>query len=444
MAARLRLNLRRCTCTTRVWPSYSTKRELSIPSVNLYSSHLSQWRTNATVGGNSVAPVSTDPDFGAHLPSADTGYGYNGCLSKVRSLTMHPLGFLLTDLFHRKPQEGGLTLPAQLEKFRSHQSDETGENAVETKFASLLQWWLKKSRVRGGKKKSREWRNGRDLTTLLAKSMAPFWRDDARVRVTHENRLPWGRTFSKADIMVVGAGSGEKHEDLAVLMIEMGLSNSQWWKKLHHGIMYIESLLSLDMLQKPMLLTVFTVDAPPHKDSSEKIREFTGAQVGVFLVVPKGYKKDFRISLLWREHTEKQEDVPNWFVRIQRAAEFVMKWNKDKTSGEDLDYEYLGPHCCRIGDEVRVSFRLVRHLCSLRPIILISLLRCFGVMTTDYATQNAAQMCILGDTTFFRVHRNSLKSRIEGVPFWILVSKRSSTVMTTATTRTGCGSFAVS
>jgi hypothetical protein len=216
----------------------------------------------------------------------------------------------------------------------------------------------------------------RDLTTSLAKNVASLWKGDGRVRVMHENRLPWGRSFSKADIMVLDVGSGEKHEDLAVLLIEMALSNSQWWKKLHHGLMYIQSLPSHDMLQKPMLLTVFTMDAPPQKDSSERVREFAGAQVGVFLVMPKGCKKDFRMALLWREHTEKQEDVAKWFARIQRATELVAKWNKIEASGEDLDYEYLAPHCCRIGDEVRMLeavevLAFGQASCSLMPIILI-------------------------------------------------------------------------
>jgi hypothetical protein len=59
------------------------------------------------------------------------------------------------------------------------------------------------------------------------------------------------------------------------------------------------------------------------------------------------------MALLWRELTEKQEDVAKWFARIHRATEFALRWNMDDM-GKDLDYEYLGPHCCRIDGEVRV------------------------------------------------------------------------------------------
>jgi hypothetical protein len=90
--------------------------EFPVPSVNhLISGY---WRTNATVSGDPPSTVSL-----AAIVSLDARFG---ALSKLRSITMHPLGFLLTDLLNRKQKGDGLELPTQLEKFRSHH-DETGE-----------------------------------------------------------------------------------------------------------------------------------------------------------------------------------------------------------------------------------------------------------------------------------------------------------------------------
>jgi hypothetical protein len=308
--------------------------------------------------------------IGTPIQLASVGRGYNCSLNKLRSITMHPLGLLLTDLLHRKKNDDGMKLPTQLEKFRCKYSDEAVDTALESKFAGVLRRWVNNAvRVRGGKKKMHEWTDDRDLTTLLAKEMAPLWKDDGTAFVTHEKVLPWGDSFCTTDIMILDTGTGRSHEDLPVHMIEVGLSNGHWWKTLHQGFMYIRNLLRFDMLQKPMLLTVLTLDAPPQNGSSKQIRRFSGGQVGVFLVTPKGCKKDFRMALLWREYATKEEDVAKWFVMIHRATEFVLKWNRDETAGDNsLDYEYLGPHCCRFGDEVSVGGR--QSACSMVEIML--------------------------------------------------------------------------
>jgi hypothetical protein len=132
---------------------------------------------------------------------------------------MNPLGFLLTDLLHRKEGGDGLKLPTQLEKFRCQYSDEATDKALESKFARVL----------GIDEEPREWTNKRDLTKSLFKDMAALWKDDASVCVTHEAQLAPGRTSRKSDIMVLHTGSGTEREDLAALTIEVGLSNDQWW-----------------------------------------------------------------------------------------------------------------------------------------------------------------------------------------------------------------------
>jgi hypothetical protein len=91
------------------------------------------------------------------------------------------------------------------------------------------------------------------------------------------------------------------------------------------------------------------LDCPQPNDSGEQSRVVKGGRFGVFVVVPKSTSNEIRVALLWRHSCVGLHNVAYHFVRILRAAEFLVKWK----TPEHLDYEYLSPHCCRIGKEVR-------------------------------------------------------------------------------------------
>jgi Fungal protein kinase len=76
---------------------------------------------------------------------------------------------------------------------------------------------------------------------------------------------------------------------------------------------------------------------------------YLGAHLVVFLVIPNG-NRDFRMAPLWRENPRTPKELASELATIMEATELVTDWNRRKL--KVANYEYLGPHCCRIGDKV--------------------------------------------------------------------------------------------
>jgi hypothetical protein len=135
-------------------------------------------------------------------------------------------------------------------------------------------------------------------------------------------------------------------EDPAVLLIEVGLRNEDWWLKVDQSLIQFKKLGNA--FSEPLQLAAFTVCGD---DELSKIQ----ACLGVFLITRKGSEAgDFRVSLLWRNHFSHLEDLAIGFERIARATVFLAKWN-EHLKHKKLNHEFLGPHCCRIGEKVNRS-----------------------------------------------------------------------------------------
>jgi hypothetical protein len=164
------------------------------------------------------------------------------------------------------------------------------------------------------------------------------------------------RPPGKIDVLVRRVAHDKSSSTAPVLLIEVGLQNEDWWKKVDQGIMYLQALTKVDgnddekedkaRFTKPMLFTVVTID--------KKNRELMSARLGVFLCTqrnPESPSDDFRVALLWRTETKDLQELSKAFGRMLRATCLLPKW-KDTVRE---NYEYLGPNCCRIGDKVRRS-----------------------------------------------------------------------------------------
>jgi hypothetical protein len=154
--------------------------------------------------------------------------------------------------------------------------------------------------------------------------------------------------------------------DPAVLVIDLGLSYElscdHWWQKADQAFMHVRTLLADGLFRQPMLVAIVALS---FEEDPSAMRLFRGCRLGVFLAIPKG-SNDFRAALLW--HIEFRDDltdaklatssrlnpIASAFAKLLADAQSVMEWN---TNHKLVDYEYLGPHCCRYGDMVRVVQR---------------------------------------------------------------------------------------
>jgi hypothetical protein len=418
----------------------------------------------STVGASTKTPTPSE--------STNLAARYSYVVSNLRSITMHPLAFLLTEYLHRQsehkqrsisvPAADGQQrpqLPIALQDYMVPEADEKADNNLMEKFTNIVTEWAKlresspkingAANAKGSEvtthgtsankavklterptgtanpigtmsdtweidkhdrsaghipasdpteesevgdrvweerseessvvKKRRSQRNRDDtLTKDLMTKMSPILNADR-----HKKHLVWEESFCTENRMVFETGASQvsskkshkestdtqdsavpdhegsactRHNEStetvknspAVLLVELGLASVDWWKKAHQGFKYVKSLSKDGLLQKLMLVTIWTLDAPP-PDSGKGNRVVEGGRFGVFLVMPKKEPETFRAALLWRHACVSLEDVAFHFVRILRATEFLVNWK----TPEDLDYEYLGPHCCRIGKEVR-------------------------------------------------------------------------------------------
>ena len=139
-----------------------------------------------------------------------------------------------------------------------------------------------------------------------------------------------------------------QNDNTPSLLIEVGLNNDDWFKKLHQGMKYLE-LMCLDVnatknctFKEPLLLAIVTMD----KDDQEAQVDF---QIGVFLCWRKDLEtNNFRMSLLWQYKTDSLEHASKLFGRtLVIAKNFGMCRDNFKTVDEEK-YEYLSSNCCKV------------------------------------------------------------------------------------------------
>jgi hypothetical protein len=159
------------------------------------------------------------------------------------------------------------------------------------------------------------------MTTLVRENEIPKFPADCEQPLQQGNVLQRGskrscRLDSRINIIIqrqIGQSNGP-----AVLLIEAGLRNEDWWFKVDQSLIRIKKLGKA--ISEPLLLAVFTVS------NHGKPRQFK-ACLGVFLVTPK--KSDFRVSLLWRGQFLNLKDLATGFERVMRGMVFLTKWNEE-------------------------------------------------------------------------------------------------------------------
>jgi hypothetical protein len=165
----------------------------------------------------------------------------------------------------------------------------------------------------------------------------------------------------KVDLFL-GSDTSTENPQSIITVIDIGLGNIEWWKKVDQGVTYVELLGDAQnktfCFKKAMLLAVITVEKIGTVEEKKDLK----ARFGVFLCTPKGSKdsSDFRMSLLWREETQTLQDASRAFGKLILATYQCEKWRDMKPK---LKYSYLGPNCCRFGE-------MVTHAHTLEPEVI--------------------------------------------------------------------------
>jgi hypothetical protein len=272
--------------------------------------------------------------------SASNKHGFAEIVQRLRSVLHHPMGLPLTCLLENKSENKVKKL--LLRNFSDQLEAELKSDAFDDLFSECYSSWT-------------ETENPGEpaLTAALSTRMGEAMKA-SNLEALHQYVVP--RPPGKIDVLVRRVAHDKSNSTAPVLLIEVGLHNEDWWKKVDQGITYVQALTKVDddddekedkaRFTEPMLFTIFTIE--------KKNRELMSARLGVFLCTrrkPTSPSDDFRVALLWRTDTKDLHEMSKAFGRMMRATCLLPKW-KD-TACEN--YEYLGPNCCRVGDKVRRS-----------------------------------------------------------------------------------------
>ena len=137
--------------------------------------------------------------------------------------------------------------------------------------------------------------------------------------------------------------------------MEFGMQHNEWWEKFGQVFEYVKIIRSPSekkycIDENPVLLTVVTI----RQNSS--IDDPAVARFGMFLCVPKE-DDEYRLALLWRVDTTNIEDASKQFGKILDAARCCANLIEHLSPNGSMkpDYQYLGPNCCRIGQNVSTT-----------------------------------------------------------------------------------------
>jgi hypothetical protein len=312
---------------------------------------------------------------------------YHVLLRMLCSIIVHPLGFLLVDFLHPRKSKDDLllALPPELvdglEPTLTKEAYERRASLQQTIKTTVFETSLTDWCVSGG--------NQENLVKSLSHSMNEVWNDAALYANPRRLLCPRdekGTARSPISNILVQRKIGREKADRdpAALLIEVGASQRHSLAITYKAICSTLALVKKGLLREPMLMVAI------HTLAHHSAQDFPGAQLVVLLVIPRK-NKDFRMALLWRGTLGTARAMASDLARIIHITEYVAEWNRLKPN---MDYECLGPHCCRIGEKVRLLCRAFllsqqAHQAVLRFVCQ----RCSGAKTTGFDLQSAARTC---------------------------------------------------
>jgi hypothetical protein len=343
-------------------------------------------RSLKLASGANMADRSVQERTSAGASSQHRELGFAGLNDhRLRSVLHHPLGLPLTWFLNKIALSAGSKI-TPLEQDSALEAEGVTPPSIETMFPEAIakleaaseapEWMpldsaLAKS-YEAWKDSFLAWRDQGStdakpgetkLTELLTSAMQAVLKE-SKLDVLHQKALQSNEVSEvSAGIsdVILCSEAVESTEDrptaqdaCLVLEVEVGLSVGcrAWWTKLHQSRQY-EAVLTcgpnkVRVTSKAMLLAALTIDR--RKDDYS----FNSGRLGVFLVTNRRKAKsddtshESRVCLLTRIQSDDLNDLSAAFGLVLRAAICL----PDLTA-ESVDFEYLGPNCCRIDNQVR-------------------------------------------------------------------------------------------
>jgi hypothetical protein len=273
---------------------------------------------------------------------ANNYHGFAAMSQNLRPVTHDKVGYPLLCYLNNKDWRAvfpAFALPSDPRNIHPN-DDDRHWNGADMLLRSEYENWIQEAQKNGKVPHEKK------LTEKIAQGMATALRasPDGTVitEVLHEQSVKTRTPDMSGFVDVIALGSGGS----PVLLVEVGLLNDDWWKKLDQGLMYAPGLKNF--AAQPIMLVVLTVNVKKGDPLN-----VDGGRMGVFLVTPRSdfleeahYLRKFRMSLLRRVQTNSLAELSEAFGRALRAACLLPGWNS--TAAADSGYRYLGPSCCRV------------------------------------------------------------------------------------------------
>ena len=315
--------------------------------------------------------------------SSDPDVGFVVTNNHLRSVLMHPMGLpLLCFLNNINAANHVAYVKTALDDFNS--SDDTSLRSLrENVFAATVLDW------EGGE------------TDLTAKLMFNIKLCNIGTSLVTPDEEKWivgnDGQRGRVDYIFSEKQVATDEKSSIVALFEFGLENHNWWTKLHQVLKYVALIRTNEdpnyKIDQPILLSALTINSTSKIVGDSKKRALTvnedltdeakdkakkkaqkktfksnlvtitenknnindrrfDARFGVFLCTPKG-NDDYRITLLWRYTTRTLNDASVQFGKILHAVQLCSYLRKYCNNHKDMiQYKYLGPNCCKIGDMV--------------------------------------------------------------------------------------------
>ena len=277
--------------------------------------------------------------------SADPSIGFKIANKTVRSVLMHPIVFPL--LLYLNDVNEHNDHPEYIRGAFKHFVCDDPRNMRDNVFEATAMNWEQKET---------------DFTQNLLSRINENDIGKALFVTSSEKRIS-----GKSEVRVGKAETGQvdfifhNHQSV-VALFEFGINNDKWWTKQDQILKYVQMLrLNKDpnyKIDQPMLLSVITINEDTQRVMNGPQTTFA-AKFGVFLCIPKKVN-EFSVTLLWRHKTNILQDASIQFGKILYAVQLCLYLRESSALDKmTIQYEYLGPNCCRIGKLVRLIGRTV-------------------------------------------------------------------------------------
>ena len=304
--------------------------------MDFYCSDSSEMQQSSS--NNSVASDAT-------TNSASNAHGYKVMDERFCNLVVHQLGMALIQAMH-----GGD--PSQIEllqrEMRQFQDDTALDRILER---AVIEW------VSNEEDLSEQ--SEHHLRAKISKLIDDVHEDTGfhsavEVPVSyspyyyyHESCPP--TRMRKMDIVLSESETSNPDRTTPVAVLGVGCDESEWWKGFDHNVKCIDAMrrhVQEDPrleFEQPLLCVVLKVEGP-RPPQQLKIK------FGVWMCLPI-ISKPCKIMILLNNDTSSLKEASELFGRFLRVASSFAGWR----NVDDPTYQYLGPNCCQVGDDVSMN-----------------------------------------------------------------------------------------